>query len=614
MTEIHRVVSAARRRLRLAEFCRVLVLLLAVALAGAVITRLVERIFGLIAMPLRDIAIYGGSAVFGLAAAWAIFRPMRDLRVARLVDEGAGTREALSTALCFAKEQDPWSRAVVDSARRTAAGVDVRRAVPFQPPRAWPWAMSLAVGLVVVWVTVPRMDVMGLFAKKEAEAKQKAEIVAVKAEVKKNEDKLNEMLSKAGVEVKKDEGTNTGEQKPQPPQTPEEVRRAAVRKLTELSDRLNDMKKGERAEQLKAVQDALQKVKQPGDGPLTELSRDLAKGDFKGANEKLDELKQKLKEGTLSDADKAKLQAQLDKLGDQIKSLAKENKELAKALEKAGMDSKQASETARQMMSNPDAMKQALQQMQNMSAEQKDALMKQLQAAMKAAGQCDKMGEGMKQMAKGMSQQGKQGQQGQQGEQSDQQSQQGAAAMSEAMSELEQMQMEAQATEAALSECKSQMAGLCKSPGEGQIGQSEQNGEWGEGETDRFGQGTGGAGRSGGGRNGDSIAADYRTEKRKADVATTQGAIISSRLVYGEQVKGESLAQFSDAVESGEKAATDAIESKQIPREYHDAVKHYFGTLGKKTGKAKPAATPAADAKPESKPAEPAPAEPKKSN
>jgi len=611
MTEIQRVVNAARRRLRLAEFCRVLVLLIAVVLAGILIARLVERIFGLGAMPWRDIAIYSGTSVVAIAALWAIFKPMRDLGVARLVDEGAATREALSTALCISKEQDPWSQAVVESARRTATGVDVRRAVPFEPPRAWPWAMSLAVGLVVVWVTVPRMDVMGLFAKKQAAEKEKAEIVAVKAEVKKNEEKINELLAKAGVEVKNEQGDNTGEQKPQPPQTPEEVRRAAVRKLTDLSDRLNDLKKGERAEQLKAVQDAMQKVKQPGDGPLTELARDLAKGDFKGANEKLDDLKQQLKDGTLSDADKAKLQAQLDKLGEQVKSLAKENKELAKALEKAGMDAQQAAEMARQMMSNPDAMKQAMQQMQNMSQEQKDALMKQLQAAMKAAGQCEKMGEGMKQMSKGMSQQG---QQGQQGEQSDQQSQQGAAAMSDALSELEQMQMEAQATEAALSECKSQMAGLCKNPGEGEIGQSEQNGEWNEGDTDRFGSGTGGAGRSGGGHNAESMAADFRTEKRKADVATTKGAIISSRLVYGEQVKGESLAQFSDAVESGEKAATDAIESKQIPREYHDAVKHYFGTLGKKTNKAKPATAPSPAAAPDAKPADAKPAEPKKSN
>jgi hypothetical protein len=103
------------------------------------------------------------------------------------------------------------------------------------------------------------------------------------------------------------------------------------------------------------------------------------------------------------------------------------------------------------------------------------------------------------------------------------------------------------------------------------------------------------------------MAADFRTEKRKADVATGKGPIISSRLVYGEQVKGESLAQFSDAVESGEKAATDAIESKQIPREYHEAVKHYFGSLGKKTGR-KPAAAPSPT---QTAPAPKPPADPK---
>ena len=599
MTEIQRVVGAARRRLRVSEFCRVSVLLLSVAFAGLIGLRLVERIFGIDAPPWLPIAYWSMGSVLVLATLWAILKPMGQLRVARLIDEGARTREALSTALCVQKESDPWSQAVVESARRTAVGIDLRRAIPIQSPRAWPWALGLALAFPIVWMTVPRMDVLGLFAKKDAQNRQQAEIIQVRSEVKKNEQKLNDLLSKAGVDVKNEQGNNTGEQKLETPQTPEEIRRAAVRQLTDLTDRLNDLKKGEKAEQLKALQDALQKVKQPGDGPLTELSRDLAKGDFKGANEKLDELRQQLKEGTLSEADKAKLQAQLDKLGEQVKALAKENKELAKALEKAGMDSKQAQEMARQMMSNPDAMKQAMQQMQNMSAEQKEALQKQIQAAMKAAGQCDKMGDGMKKMAKGMSECDKPGGQ-QQGEQ---QMSEGAGQAGEMLSEMEQMAQEAQAMEAAMSECKSQMAGLCKNPGEGELGQSEQSGEWRDGDSSQFGKGSGGPGRSGGGRGGDSMATDFRTEKRKADVATGKGPIISSRLVYGEQVKGESLAQFSDAVESGEKAATDAIESKQIPREYHDAVKHYFGTLGKKTGRKPTTAPVESQPKPTDKPA-----------
>lgn len=603
MTEIRRVIGAARRRLRLSEFCRAFVILLCWVLAGLIGLRLVERVFGLDGLPWLQVVCWSFASVFVLGTLWAILKPMSQLRVARLLDEGARTREALSTALCVQKDADPWSQAVVESARRTAIGIDVRRAVPIQPARSWPWALGLALSFPVIWMTVPRMDVLGLFAKKQAQERQQAEIVQVKSEVKKNEQKLNELMSKAGVEVKNDQGNNTGEQKPEAPQTPEEIRRAAVRQLTDLIDRLNDMKKGEKAEQLKALQDVLQKVKQPGDGPLTELSRDLSKGDFKGANEKLDELRQQLKDGTLSDADKAKLQVQLDKLGEQVKALAKENKELAKALEKAGMDSKQAQEMARQMMSNPDAMKQAMQQMQNMSAEQKEALQRQIQAAMKAAGQCDKMGEGMKKMAQGMSQCDKPGGQ----EQGEQKMSEGAGQAGETLTEMEQMAQEAQAMEAAMSECKAQMAGLCKNPGNGDLAQSEKQGEWREGDSSGMGSGSGGPGRSGGGRGGDSMATDFRTEKRKADVATGKGPIISSRLVYGEQVKGESLAQFSDAVESGEKAATDAIESKQIPREYHDAVKHYFGTLGKKTGR-KPAAAPSqVPPKPTDKP----PAEPK---
>ena len=79
----------------------------------------------------------------------------------------------------------------------------------------------------------------------------------------------------------------------------------------------------------------------------------------------------------------------------------------------------------------------------------------------------------------------------------------------------------------------------------------------------------------------------------------------------GEQIKGESKKQFADAVEKADKAATEAIDNKTIPREYHDAVKNYFGRLQKKAGNAPtsaPAPAPAQPPAPDAKPATPTPA------
>ena len=69
-------------------------------------------------------------------------------------------------------------------------------------------------------------------------------------------------------------------------------------------------------------------------------------------------------------------------------------------------------------------------------------------------------------------------------------------------------------------------------------------------------------------------------------------------LLHGEQVKGESVAEFTQAVEAGQQEAADAMDEQQIPREYHDAVKHYFGRLAEKVkaGSAAPAAASGAKA------------------
>ena len=100
-------------------------------------------------------------------------------------------------------------------------------------------------------------------------------------------------------------------------------------------------------------------------------------------------------------------------------------------------------------------------------------------------------------------------------------------------------------------------------------------------------------------------AADYTVEKKKAATQNTGGPIIGSRLVYGEQVRGESRQAYESAVEAASQSATEAMENMQIDPELHSAIKSYFGSLDKAgngtkgDGKPTPAApaTPAPDAK-----------------
>ena len=90
----------------------------------------------------------------------------------------------------------------------------------------------------------------------------------------------------------------------------------------------------------------------------------------------------------------------------------------------------------------------------------------------------------------------------------------------------------------------------------------------------------------------DSFTGVVDLVKQKAPTQDRGGATIGTRLVQGEQVKGESKAEFAEVVSAATAAAAESIETGQVPREHHNAIKHYFGTLKNKGGAApaKPAA------------------------
>jgi len=87
----------------------------------------------------------------------------------------------------------------------------------------------MALSLVVLWFSVPNMDVLGIFKKKKEAEEQRQSVLAVKADIKAKEDKLGEILNKAKVEMEDPRG-DAGDEKPDP-KDPDELRRAAVKKL-----------------------------------------------------------------------------------------------------------------------------------------------------------------------------------------------------------------------------------------------------------------------------------------------------------------------------------------------------------------------------------------------
>lgn len=615
MHEINRVLKKAAWRVGVMNFMRGWVMAAGALIAAAIVLRIAEQLFGLTdvsrvagvesdrilsAVLWEKVLYWGLGATVVAALAWAIMARPKPSAVARRVDEGANLREALSTALFIKDQSDPWSRATVESATRTARGVNVSQAVPIQPPRFWPVVVGLALGFAVVWMAMPRLDVLGWFASAQAEQKKQVDIINAVREVKEVERKIEELTSRIPSLEKEKADEPAAADKPEP-RTAEEIRKAAISDLTRLSDRLEQLKSGENARKLEAMQAQLKNLKHvPGES--SELSKALARGDFSQARSELEKLKDQLGSGEMSAEAREKAAEAMEKLAEQIAKAAQNQERMKKALEQAGI--------------NPDAIKdpasarQAIQEAGNLTQEQKQQMQQMLDAAMQSQEAMQAMSSAMQKMAEGMKQSSQS--EGRQGSEAQKQAEAAAQQLSQQMAEMEQIQQEMEMAEATMNECQQALNQLGKE-GDGQgmgecqggmggnngMGSQANTGRWSDGISQSQGQGQGGPGRGEGGRSGES-AADFEMEKKKFIGAKGNGPIVSSRLVEGDSIRGESKAEFARVVASAEQGATEAIENNTIPREYHDAIKSYFGRLKSKAQKA------ASEKAPDDKPAEPA--------
>ncbi len=589
MHEINRVLAAAAMRLAVANFIRGLVFAATAIVLGLLLSRIVQQLFGL-TFPWKIIAYSAAGAAILFGLVWSfVVRPSK-AAVARRVDEGANLKESLSTALSIEKYQneDPWARVTVESAIRQARGVRVSHAVPINAPKFWPVPFALALAFAVVWMAFPRMDVLGWRAKVIAEEKRAVAITQVKAdkiEIKKIED----MAEKLGLEKEKVEPPTA--EKPEP-RDPEAMRRAVIKDLTKLSERLDQLRNGEKGQKLDAVQDKLKNLKTPGD-KTSELTKAMAKSDFSGAQKEIEKMKESMASGSLSEKQKQELSDQLENLSKQLTEMAKNKEQLEKAMKQAGLDPKAASDK--------ESMQKALEAAKNLTAEQKKALSEMAQAQSQCQNSMDQLSKAASQMSQACKSGDQQGMQ------------QAAGQMQQQMDQLEQLKQEMQLAESAKSDCQNKMQSMCKGgdkEGEGECngskpgdGNGQCNGSgnkpWSASWSQCQGNGRGGGGLGQGGSASTEMA-EFNKYTSKNVGLKGGGPIVSSRMVEGDSIKGESKAEFTSAATKAEQGATEAMEQNQIPREFHDAVKNYFGNLkgGGKAAKDAGPATPAAPAKP----------------
>lgn len=311
----------------------------------------------------------------------------------------------------------------------------------------------------------------------------------------------------------------------------EEFQHEALRKITDIQKRLDDMLNSEELLALDSMQDRLKQLELPRDKKTLPLVAALKNGDFNDAQEEFEKLEKQLQSESMTDEEKESLREALKELAQQLNALSEMNGELSSALSSAGLQGSLADHL--------DAAKKAVEQSKTLNEEQKKKLLEMIKQQQMTKQMCKQLASNCKQCANG---------------QNNSESE---------LAKLTAMQLFKKEAELSKSQC--QGAGACMSANPGN------------------GNGTGGQGQGNGGAN-NIDETEFATVAQRAPVNSDHGPIIATQLFNGGLLtSGDSNAELREAVLLARKEAEQAITEEQVPRKYHDLLRHYFGQLEKLT-------------------------------
>ena len=130
MDDIRSIIQRAARRLFLIDLLRTLVFAGFIVLCALLAIRITQKLVPTLQIDWMLAALIGLGATLGLALIVSLVRRPDEDSVARTIDERAGLRESISTALCVDENKDNWSRAIVSDASQRARRVVVSGGFP----------------------------------------------------------------------------------------------------------------------------------------------------------------------------------------------------------------------------------------------------------------------------------------------------------------------------------------------------------------------------------------------------------------------------------------------------------------------------------------------------
>jgi hypothetical protein len=569
---------------------------------------------------------------------YAVWRRPTRQHAAVAIDERLGLKEKFSTALYVRPSTDPFAAAAVRDAEVTAERVHLQDKFPVRFPMTSLFAAGVGLVAFLTGVFVSPMDLLGREALKARELQEQARETDVKQEIK----KAIASIEAAPVQVQKEEGIQLAKQDlrqmlARPVTDPTTAARKAQDALEDVKAQTRKIREAQNyAQALNEMKQWKQLADKPIDesGPVGKAQAQLAKGNFSEAVETLKK--------SVDDFDKMEKQEQ-QKAADQMKAMAQQLQQMAnnpqqqqqmqQQLQQMGATQQQAQQMVQKMQQAANGDKQAQQQLQQMGnqmmqqmnngqgptpqqIQQAQAMMQQLQQQANGQAQAQQLAQSAAQLARAMqqaqagqqqaqagqkgAQQGNQPQPGGQPAQQQQAGNQGAQQQAQQQMQQQIAQMQAMAQAAAAAQAGQQPGGDGAQPGQdgGQPGGGQPGGEPGqqaggnqpggggqgfkEGDPNRRGgdgDGGGGAGQASGRRPGPQAAPFGVKGELSRSETIEKGKILAATFVQADALKGESKADFREAVQALEAEATDEVDQTRVSRQAREAVKEYHRSM-----------------------------------
>lgn len=532
MNQLRNIVKKAKLRLKLnalfIKSSRYIFVLACVLLVLAIVDRAVVTSF----LPWNLIWIVSGVYICGtVIAVWSTIR-VTSLEAASIVDERLQLLDRIATAITCEQSGSPFDKAVIEDAitivETKNVSANLLQHFPLVTPKEYINVLAVAI-LVAITLWTPQWSVFegeqpasltGLVATHENIDSSIEAVLELQNDAilgKSLEDDLAELAS-----------TNANESI-----DAESLRREALKKITDVQKRLEELMQDENALAFEEMLSRMQALSMPKDSNTQPLVADLKNGKFDQAKKEFERLQEQMQSEELSEEEREQLSKSLENLAKQLENLSQANEALASALSSAGLNGNFAS--------NPDAAMKAIKNAKDLTDEQKEKLLEMVKAQKNASQMCEKMGKACKNCASGKNSQG----------------------MPSELEKLSAMQMFKTKAQLAKQACQNAAQGMCKGGSKASRG----NGQ------------TGGVGLGNGGSN-PAKETETTSVAQRSPVETLEGTIIARQLFEGGLLTtGESTSSIRETVLAQQRDAEQAIVDEEVPRRYHELLRHYFGQL-----------------------------------